>query len=365
MTHDTPRLATLADLPALIALEKRCFDSDRLSQRSFRYFLTKSPAQIWVSGDPVQAYGLVLFHRGTSLARIYSLAVHPDARGQGLARRLMEAMEQSAVEHESLFIRLEVADDNQGALYLYQSLGYEPIRRLAHYYEDGHDGLRMEKRLQIVLPKPPNLPYYAQTTDFTCGPAALLMAAHHLNPEQPLGQIEELNIWREATTVFMTTGHGGTSPYGLALAAHRRQYRARLWLSGREAPFINSVRSPKKREVIELIHQDMARQAQAAQIPVESFPKDIQAFAQALAAGEEVILLISTYRLNRKREPHWIWLVNMDEHYAYINDPDLDEESQSWKAPMDAIYVPVPLADFSRMIKYGRNPYRAALLIGR
>src|SRR5690606_10880121 len=101
---------------------------DRISKRSFRYFLTKSLAEIWVidrSADGadtaddtkmIVAYGLVLFHRGTSLARIYSLAVHPSERGKGHARQLILTMESSARKHSALFIRLEVADDNPGAL---------------------------------------------------------------------------------------------------------------------------------------------------------------------------------------------------------------------------------------------------------
>jgi ribosomal protein S18 acetylase RimI-like enzyme len=357
------RLAHLDDLNALVALENRCFEHDRLSTRSFRYFLTKSQAEIWVVGAPIKAYGLVLFHRGTSLARIYSLAVHPEARGQGLARRLVTAMERSAVEHDILFIRLEVADDNHGALNLYRALGYETIRRLQRYYDDGHDGLRMEKRLQLDRPKPPNLPYYAQTTDFTCGPAALLMAAKKLNPVQPFNQIEELNIWREATTVFMTTGHGGCSPFGLALAAQKRGYRAHLWVSNTEVPFIDSVRSSKKKAVIELIHRDFVERAQQAQLDIAPFPRDIQAVRKTLREGQQVILLISTYRLNRSKEPHWIWLVDMDEHYAYFNDPDVD--SYEWKTPFDSLYVPVPLSDFARMMKYGRTQYRAAILLSR
>ncbi len=363
MNHDQPRRATLNDLTALTQLETQCFSSDRLSTRSFRYFLTRSQAEIWVIGEPIHAYGLVLFHRGTSLARIYSLAVGPEARGKGLGRKILEALEESAREHNALFIRLEVAVDNHGALHLYKSLGYEAIRKLHHYYESGHDGIRMEKRLQIVKQKPSHLPYYAQTTEFTCGPAALLMAARNVNPDQPYHQIEELNIWREATTIFMTTGHGGTSPIGLALAAHRRGYGTRLWVSHEDAPFLDTVRNPQKKEVIELIHQEFVAQALLHKIKIEKFPKGIGAIRNALRNGEQVILLISTYRLNRNKEPHWIWLVGMDDTYAYINDPEVDDKE--WKTPVDAIYVPVPLPEFSKMIRYGRNQYRAALLLSK
>lgn len=363
MAFQTPRLASAAELQDLVNLENTCFNSDRISPRSFRYFLTKSQAEIWVIGTPVVAYGLVLFHRGTSLARIYSLAVNPTERGRGLAKELMLAMEASAAEHKALFIRLEVADDNLGALNLYKSLGYEPIRRLHHYYEDGHDGIRLEKRLQIVRKIPKDVPYFAQTTDFTCGPASLLMAAKKLNPEQKFDRIEELDVWREATTIFMTTGHGGTSPYGLALAAHARGYRARLWVSSDNVPFIDGVRSEKKKAIIELIHEEFVRKVEDCAIAVEPFPKDLEQIREALRQKEKLILLISTYRLNRCKEPHWIWLVDMDEEYAYFNDPDVDIEQ--WKAPMDSIYVPVPIHDFAKMIKFGRNQYRAAILISK
>jgi Peptidase_C39 like family len=51
------------------------------------------------------------------------------------------------------------------------------IRSSSRYYEDGGDALRFEKRLV------PNLralalapPYFHQTTQFTCGPACIMMA---------------------------------------------------------------------------------------------------------------------------------------------------------------------------------------------
>lgn len=357
----SPRLATAEDIKSLVSLENRCFTSDRISARSFRYFVTKSQAELWVIGDPVVAYGLVLFHRGTSLARIYSLGVDPDHRGAGLAKQLMTTLEKSAQNHDALFIRLEVADDNIGAQKLYQNLGYKPIRRLHHYYEDGHDGIRLEKRLRIVRDIPADLPYYAQTTDFTCGPASLLMALKRLDNEIPLDKINELNLWREATTIFMTTGHGGTSPFGLALAAHSRGFKPRIWVSNEDAPFLDSVRSVAKKSVIELIHHDFVKRTRALNIPIEPFPKSLDDIRYAVDCGEQLILLISTYRLNRSKEPHWIWLVGMDKGYAYFNDPDVDTDQ--WKSPMDSIYVPVPLFDFEKMIKYGRNQYRAAILI--
>src|SRR3546814_2094248 len=41
----------------------------------------------------------------------------------------------------------------------------------------------------------------------------------------------EIRIWREATTIFMTSGHGGCDPYGLAVAANRRGFHAKVYVS--------------------------------------------------------------------------------------------------------------------------------------
>ena len=49
-----------------------------------------------------------------------------------------------------------------------------------------------------------------------------MMAMTALDPSRTMDANDEIRIWREATTVFMTSGHGGCGPYGLALAAHRR-----------------------------------------------------------------------------------------------------------------------------------------------
>lgn len=356
----TPRPATLADLDNLVHLENICFTTDRLNRRSLRHFITKSHSKFWVMGTPAVAYGLVLFHRGTSLARIYSLAVSPKARGLGYAKQLVEAMEASAVAEDALFIRLEVADDNLSAMHLYQRLGYEPIRRLTEYYEDGHDGIRMEKRLHRNLHKPRELCFYPQSTEFTCGPACLLMAMRQSDASTELSQIAELNLWREATTIYMTTGHGGCSPHGLALALHKRGFVTQLRTSSEETPFLQSVRDTQKKQVVEGIHQDFLKQIATAGIPVSTTPLEVEELKQFLRDGFMVVMLISTYQLNRNKAPHWIWLVHMDEHYAYINDPDVDEDE--WQTELDNIYVPVPLERFAKMMMYGKNQYRAAVL---
>ena len=363
MPHRPPiRTAQGSDLDALVELEKRCFTTDRLSRRSLRHFLSAGQHQLLVCGEPVQAYILLLFRRGTSLVRIYSLAVDPAWRGRGMARQLMEAAEQRAHEHQALFLRLEVAANNHPARALYSALGYHSIDTLPAYYEDGGDGLRLEKRLVRHLTQSPRLPFYAQTTEFTCGPAAALMAMEHLQPERQFSQIDEINLWREATTVFMTQGHGGCSPQGLALALSNRGFKVELLQSSDCIPFIDSVRREDKKQLIAAVHHYFVEQLAHTFTRVETTALTTERLRQALQQGYRTLLLISTYQLNRNKAPHWVWLVAMDDNFAYINDPDCDPDDR--RSAIDNTYLPIRLTMLDKLLGYGKRGYRAAINFG-
>lgn len=177
--HIEFRLATVDDLPALLALENQCFTLDRLTPRSFRWMLSHANASLLVAqrDGQLMGYALLLFHRGTSLARLYSIAIAEQARGHGLGARLLEQAERCALEHERAYLRLEVRTDNPKAIALYECHGYRRFAQVDDYYQDHTSALRYEKRiLQHPTDETRPVPYYAQTTDFTCGPACLLMA---------------------------------------------------------------------------------------------------------------------------------------------------------------------------------------------
>ncbi|MCC9000955.1 MAG: GNAT family N-acetyltransferase/peptidase C39 family protein, partial [Candidatus Contendobacter sp.] len=212
-----PRYATLDDLPALLAIENRCFATDRLSRRSFRHLLTQGHAATLAAenADQIQGYVLLLFSHGTSIARLYSIAVHPDYARRSVGDRLLEAAEAVALERDCVSMRLEVRRDNPASLNLFRRHGYRQFKEVPDYYEDHMAALRFEKRLVPHLEADRvKVPYYRQTLDFTCGPAALMMAMKALDPTIELNRSLELRLWREATTIFMTSGHGGCGPYG-------------------------------------------------------------------------------------------------------------------------------------------------------
>ncbi len=137
------------DLDGLEALEARSFASDRISRRSLRRLIHSRSAslRVAVGRGELHGYYVVLFRKGSSRARLYSIAVDDGHRGSGVGSRLLADAESVARAHGRRALRLEVRQDNVIAIRLYQRRGFEPIGRYVGYYEDGADALRLAKQL--------------------------------------------------------------------------------------------------------------------------------------------------------------------------------------------------------------------------
>ncbi|KAA6184724.1 GNAT family N-acetyltransferase [Thiohalocapsa marina] len=380
------RPGAASDIDALVALEQACFVSDRLSRRRFRYMLARAQAALLVA-EPTQTqpeppasgqarseqtsipyasalwgYVLVLFNRATSVARLYSIAVAPSARGHGVATALVRAAEQATWDAERAYLRLEIRRDNLASQRLFEGLGYRRFGVLSDYYEDHMEALRYEKQLApYVRRAPARVPFYEQTLDFTCGASSLMMAMQALSPQISLDRTLELRIWREATTIFMTSGHGGCGPFGLALAAHARGYAAEVFVNDRGVPLIDSVRSPEKKEVMQLVHADMLAEIGRRRIPVTYGTLGLEALAARFDDGAVPLVLISSYRIYAEKFPHWVVVTGFDEHFVYVHDPYVDYDNG--ETPLDSMNMPIQLAEFRRMARYGRAGLQAVVLV--
>jgi ribosomal protein S18 acetylase RimI-like enzyme len=150
MTVDI-RPARESDADALVAIENASFDTDRISRRSFRRLVGGRSCSLLVARSEIGLVGycLVLFRDGTSVARLYSIAVN-GAGGLGLGRSLLQAAEQAALRRRQRRLRLEVREDNRRARDLYERNGYRYIGTKQDYYADGMAALRYEKQLDAT-----------------------------------------------------------------------------------------------------------------------------------------------------------------------------------------------------------------------
>lgn len=144
------RRAEISDLDDLVILEERTFNSDRLSRAQYRRHLDSDSAQVLVASANHRRFlgtAVLFFRKGSTVARLYSLATQTEARGKGVGSSLLEAAAHAAKRRGCRALRLEVRTDNAIAISLYERLGYQRIGSYARYYQNGMDAWRYEKAL--------------------------------------------------------------------------------------------------------------------------------------------------------------------------------------------------------------------------
>lgn len=360
------RKAKVSDIPRLIEVENACFDYDQLSRRNFHWMIKKANSIFLVLeyDSIIIGYGLVLINRGTSLARLYSICTLNEYQGHGLASKLISELEEKACkDKDCAYLRLEVKEDNKGAIKLYEKLGYQKFTEKEDYYDDGKTALCYEKRIRtLTKSQRVDIPYYTQGTEFTCGPSSLMMAMKTFNPKYDMSLSNELQIWREATTIFMTSGHGGCGPHGLALSGWRRGYRTEMYLSRNEVLFLNSVRSEEKKTIIELVHRDFEKKISETNIKVFKKKFTLMDLKQVLKKGGIPLVLITTYHFDNNRAPHWVVVTAYEDGYVYIHDPDQYHNAE-YVGVVSRVHIPIPEDQFTKISRWGSDRLSAAVIV--
>ncbi len=140
--------AAVRDVHAIRRLEQIVFPQDAYSYLSLTTLLLTPGGAYFKATDP--AGNLVGFVAGSPdwgsrVDWIVTLGIHPDHRRHGLGRRLLTICEENLSQPK---IRLTVRASNDGAIRLYETTGYERIYIEPHYYNDGEDGIVMQKNNQ-------------------------------------------------------------------------------------------------------------------------------------------------------------------------------------------------------------------------
>ena len=146
--HIRPAIKT--DIDMLERLENRVFDGERLSRRSLAAYITNPRVYMPVAerGAMFAGYALLAFRKGSSVARLYSIAIVPELYANGIGTKLMLACEAEANERARTRLQLEVRADNPAAIGLYKKLHYHQFDTYEDFYEDGMTALRFERTLK-------------------------------------------------------------------------------------------------------------------------------------------------------------------------------------------------------------------------
>jgi len=85
---------------------------------------------------------------------ILDVAVHPDFRGMGIGRLLVEKVLDECQKRGAEFVSLEVRPSNTSAISLYERLGFAVTGLRKRYYENNEDAVLMEYRFDTCKELP-------------------------------------------------------------------------------------------------------------------------------------------------------------------------------------------------------------------
>jgi len=131
------------DVPALYAIERRAYShpwaeaslreaierKDRFDSRVLRAARERA-----APGRGLRAYCIV--QRVADELHIHNLAVAPECRRRGLARRLLDDSLERASAGGIRVVLLEVRESNRAARKLYEQRGFVEVGRRPDYYDD-------------------------------------------------------------------------------------------------------------------------------------------------------------------------------------------------------------------------------------
>lgn len=148
--HQPPvlRVATHADMHAIWQIDVNVFGEDVYPGFFFRQAMDLWPELLIVAELDGRLLGYALGGVGQDRSQgwLLSLAVRPEARGFGLAERMMLRVEQGLTNQGIDRVRLTV-DPANPARRLYFRLGYELLGEEPGYFGQGEDRLLLEKGL--------------------------------------------------------------------------------------------------------------------------------------------------------------------------------------------------------------------------
>lgn len=136
------RRVTEAELPALAVLERMVFGDGAYPHFFFRQAFDALGATLLVIGEagaPLGGYVLGSLGAGESDAWIWSLAVAPERRGEGLASVLLDACETALFDRGAVGVRLHVSPTNTPAIRLYERRGYLEVDFVKDAFGPGGD----------------------------------------------------------------------------------------------------------------------------------------------------------------------------------------------------------------------------------
>jgi len=142
------RRLTYADLPQVVAIERRAFTTP-WSLAMFVLELSKPSGVCLAAVVETELAGYLVCSRYDTVWHVMNIAVDPDRRRRGIATALISALLERIGDDAQ--VTLEVRRSNTGALALYERFGFRSAGVRPRYYADnGEDAVIMWRTAPIA-----------------------------------------------------------------------------------------------------------------------------------------------------------------------------------------------------------------------
>ncbi|MHB9099868.1 MAG: peptidase C39 family protein [Syntrophales bacterium] len=169
------------------------------------------------------------------------------------------------------------------------------------------------------------IPYYAQSAEFTCGPACVLMVLKHFDHHLKLNRTLEFEVWRQCNMI----GVRGADPFGMSVplldagyevhlaTQRRRMIDPDLW---RHRPREHKFTPEDERLAVFGIAENRKR-ALSRGLTVEYGQLTVGRVAMSCSEGFILIALVHMGVVHQLDIPHWVVVTDAGGDHVAFNDP--------------------------------------------
>ena len=121
-------------IPQIEEIERECFSRPWTAEQ-LKSQMRDAQHEFIATMDGGRVLGYVGLMYVLDEGYISNVAVHPDARRQGIGDALIDVLAAKAAELELAFLTLEVRESNAPAIALYAKHGFHPVGKTKNYYD--------------------------------------------------------------------------------------------------------------------------------------------------------------------------------------------------------------------------------------
>jgi len=189
------------------------------------------------------------------------------------------------------------------------------------------------------------IPYYAQSAEFTCGPACVLMILKYFNPRLKLNRTLEFEVWRQCNMI----GARGADPFGMSVplldagydvhlaTQRRRMIDTDLWISRLQKNGF----TPEEESLAVFGVAENRKRALSRGLTVEHSRVTVERVARSCREGFIPLALVHMGVVHQLDIPHWVVVADAGEERVVFNDP---------YPPLGGKGISVSRAEFQEML---------------